>query len=38
LTEVEPGRQVACHLFNSPTAGSTGSTEVNEPNQLGVSQ
>jgi oligopeptide transport system ATP-binding protein len=38
LTEVEPGRLVACHLFNSPTAGSTSSTEVNEPNQLGVSQ
>ncbi|MGL4310120.1 MAG: ABC transporter ATP-binding protein [Paracoccaceae bacterium] len=37
LTEVEPGRMVACHLFNSPTAGSTGSVEDNEPNQQGVS-
>jgi oligopeptide transport system ATP-binding protein len=38
LTEVEPGRHVACHLFNSPTAGSTGSAEVTEPNQQGVSK
>ncbi|MGL5009974.1 MAG: ABC transporter ATP-binding protein [Paracoccaceae bacterium] len=38
LTEVEPGRLVACHLFNSPTAGSTGSVEVPEPNQQGVSK
>ena len=37
LTEVEPGRMVACHLFNSPTAGSTGSIEVSEPNRQGVS-
>ena len=38
LTEVEPGRMVACHLFNSPTAGSTGGVEVPEPNQQGVSK
>jgi oligopeptide transport system ATP-binding protein len=30
LTEVEPGRQVACHLYPSPTApiGSTGGGQV----------
>ena len=38
LTEVEPGRMVACHLFNSPTAGSTGSVEVTESHQQGVSK
>ena len=38
LTEVEPGRMVACHLFNNPTAGPTSSAEVSEPNQQGVSK
>ncbi len=37
LTEVEPGRLVACFLY-SPTsaAGSTGAPEANEPNQQGA--
>ncbi len=38
LIEAEPGRKVACHLFTTPTAGSTGSVEVTEPNQQGVSK
>jgi oligopeptide transport system ATP-binding protein len=38
LIEVRPGRQVACHLFTTPPAGSTGGIEVFEPNQQGVSQ
>jgi oligopeptide transport system ATP-binding protein len=37
LTEVEPGRMVACHLFNNPASGSTAGPEVQEPNQQGVS-
>ncbi|MEO8244181.1 MAG: dipeptide ABC transporter ATP-binding protein [bacterium] len=39
LTEVEPGRQVACHLYtdNLP-AGSTGGFEDNEHNQRGEIQ
>jgi oligopeptide transport system ATP-binding protein len=37
LMEVEPGRLVACHLYPTPTptAGSTGGSEVNERNQQG---
>jgi oligopeptide transport system ATP-binding protein len=38
LTEVEPGRMVACHLFTNPTGGSTAGPEVKEPNQQGVSK
>ncbi len=38
LTEAEPGRMVACHLFTNPNGGSTAGPEVNEPNQLGVSK
>ena len=39
LQEVEPGRQVACHLFSDKTAaGSTGASGAIEPNQQGVSQ
>jgi oligopeptide transport system ATP-binding protein len=38
LTEVEPGRMVACHLFTNPTGGSTAGSEVKEPNQQGVSK
>jgi oligopeptide transport system ATP-binding protein len=34
LTEVEPGRMVACHLY-TPAPGSTGGSEVNERNQQG---
>ena len=37
LTEVEPGRLVACHIY-SDNAGSTGGAEVKERNQQGVSQ
>lgn len=39
LTEVSPGRQVACHLFtpNNPAAGSTGVPEATKHNQQGVS-
>lgn len=33
LIEVEPGRQVACHLYTA--AGSTGASEANERNQQG---
>jgi oligopeptide transport system ATP-binding protein len=36
LTEVEPGRMVACHLYTA--AGSTGASEANERNQQGVTQ
>jgi oligopeptide transport system ATP-binding protein len=39
LAEVEPGRQVACHLYNTNTAtGSTGASEAIELNQQGVTQ
>jgi len=38
LTEVEPGRHVACHLFSKPPAGSTGPREATEHNQQGVTQ
>ena len=39
LREVEPGRLVACHLFDNQTAaGSTGGAEAKEHNQQGVSQ
>jgi oligopeptide transport system ATP-binding protein len=39
LTEVEPGRMVACHLYsNNPAAGATGASEATERNQQGVSQ
>jgi oligopeptide transport system ATP-binding protein len=38
LSEVAPGRMVACHLFTTQTAGSTGGIEVTEPNQQGVSK
>jgi oligopeptide transport system ATP-binding protein len=38
LVTVEPGRQVACHLFTTATAGRTGGIEVTEPNQQGVSK
>jgi oligopeptide transport system ATP-binding protein len=39
LVEVEPGRMVACHLYNNPTdAGSTGASEASERNQQGVTQ
>ena len=34
LAEVEPGRLVACHLYNT-AAGSTGASEANERNQQG---
>jgi oligopeptide transport system ATP-binding protein len=39
LTEVEPGRQVACHLYTATktTAGPTGVTEAREHNQQGES-
>jgi oligopeptide transport system ATP-binding protein len=37
LTEVEPGRLVACHLY-TPAAGSTGASEAQERNQQGVTQ
>ena len=38
LTEVEPGRLVACHLYppTKPTAGSTARFEATEHNQQGV--
>ncbi|MES2664617.1 MAG: dipeptide ABC transporter ATP-binding protein [Pseudomonadota bacterium] len=37
LTEVRPGRFVACHLFpDNPAAGSTGAPEATEHNQQGV--
>ncbi len=37
LTEVEPGRFVACHLFtNTPTAGSTSGPEAKEHHQQGA--
>jgi oligopeptide transport system ATP-binding protein len=36
LVEVEPGRMVACHLYNTPSdAGSTGAHEAKERNQQG---
>jgi oligopeptide transport system ATP-binding protein len=36
LVEVEPGRMVACHLYNNPpAAGSTGAYEAIERNQQG---
>jgi oligopeptide transport system ATP-binding protein len=35
LTEVEPGRFVACHLVPSLTAGPTGGTEATEHSQQG---
>jgi oligopeptide transport system ATP-binding protein len=39
LAEVEPGRMVACHLYNNPIdAGATGASEANERNQQGVNQ
>ncbi len=40
LIQVEPGRQVACHLFeaNKTTAGSTGVSEAKEHLQQGVTQ
>jgi oligopeptide transport system ATP-binding protein len=39
LVEVEPGRMVACHLYNNPSdAGPTGASEANERNQQGVLQ
>ena len=40
LREVEPGRQVACHLFNTNNtpAGPTGGSGVKEHNQLGANQ
>ncbi|WP_135446922.1 MULTISPECIES: ABC transporter ATP-binding protein [Tabrizicola] len=39
LVEVEPGRLVACHLFESrQAAGTTGAPEATERNQQGVSQ
>jgi len=39
LRQVEPGRFVACHLFDQNTAaGSTGAPEVNERNQQGELQ
>jgi oligopeptide transport system ATP-binding protein len=43
LREVEPGRFVACHLFDDPdnkiaAAGSTGASEALEHNQQGVTQ
>ena len=37
LAEVEPGRMVACHLYNNPSdAGQTGASEATERNQQGV--
>ncbi len=36
LTEVEPGRMVACHLYTA--AGSTGASEANERNQQGANR
>ena len=36
LSEVEPGRLVACHLYSA--AGSTGASEANERNQQGEDQ
>jgi len=38
LREVEPGRFVACHLFDNTAAGPTGAPEVSEHNQQGVTQ
>jgi len=40
LSEVEPGRFVACHLYSEtkPAAGATGGTEATEHNQQGVTQ
>jgi oligopeptide transport system ATP-binding protein len=40
LIEVEPGRQVACHLYDitNNAAGSTGASEAKERNQQGVSR
>jgi oligopeptide transport system ATP-binding protein len=39
LAEVEPGRLVACHLYNNPSdAGPTGASEAYERNQQGVTQ
>ena len=38
LTEIEPDRFVACHLYsNKPAAGPTGASEATERNQQGVS-
>ena len=39
LVEVEPGRLVACHLYETrAAAGSTGAFEANERNQQGVNR
>ena len=39
LTQVEPGRMVACHLYSNPSdAGPTGASEANERNQQGALQ
>jgi oligopeptide transport system ATP-binding protein len=39
LVEVEPGRMVACHLYNNPSdAGPTGASEASERNQQGALQ
>jgi oligopeptide transport system ATP-binding protein len=39
LTEVEPGRLVACHLYGiTSAAGPTGASEATERNQQGVTQ
>jgi oligopeptide transport system ATP-binding protein len=40
LVQVEPGRQVACHLFETtnPATGSTGGSEAKEHLQNGVTQ
>ncbi len=40
LVQVEPGRQVACHLFETihPATGSTGGSEAKEHLQHGVTQ
>ncbi len=38
LREVEPGRFVACHLFDNTAAGATGAPEVPEHNPQGVTQ
>jgi oligopeptide transport system ATP-binding protein len=39
LTQVEPGRMVACHLYNNPSdAVPTGASEANERNQQGATQ
>lgn len=38
LREVEPGRFVACHLFDAEAVGKTGASEAKERNQQGVTQ